>query len=122
GPEIHRRPAEALQGHQTAQRLKDRIEARSVGVRTARAEGRDRGVDQARVYRAQPLVADAQALGDARPHVLHHDVGALGELPDDLAAFLGLQIHGERALATIPAQEAGQLAERIALERLDLDD
>src|SRR5262249_33068808 len=67
------------------------------------------------------LVADAQALGDARPHVLHDDVGALGELMDDLAALWRLQVDRERALAAIPAVEARQLAERIALERLDLD-
>src|SRR5262249_52911526 len=59
--------------------------------------------------------------GDSRPHVLHDDVGALGELFNDLAALWRLQIDRERALAAIPAVEAGQLAERIALERLDLD-
>src|SRR5215471_11021840 len=77
GPEIDRRAAEALERHQTAERLEDRIEARTIGVRSGRAEGRNRRIDEARVDGAQTLIADAEPLGDARAHVLHDDVGAL---------------------------------------------
>src|SRR5262249_13469273 len=122
GPEIGGRAAEALQGHQAAQRLEHWVEARPVRGGPAGAEGGDRRIGQAPAYVPQPPVADAQALGNAWANVLRADVRALGELFDDLAAFLGLEIPRERALAAIPAIEARQLAERITLERLDLDD
>src|SRR5207247_6530508 len=64
GPEVHGWAAEALERHQAAERLEDRIEAGTVGVGTGRAEGRDRGIDQARVDGAEALVAGAEPLGD----------------------------------------------------------
>src|SRR5262249_34872913 len=40
----------------------------------------------------------------------------------DRASLVGLQIDGDRALPAIPAEEPRQLAERVAVQRLDLDD
>src|SRR4029453_4410705 len=109
----------SLERHQTAERLEDRIEARTIAVRSRRAESRDRRIDEARVDGAQALVADAEPLGDARAHVLHDDVGALGQTVDDPAPLGGLQIDRDRALAAIPAEEAGQLGERVPLDAPD---
>src|SRR4030095_6503961 len=48
--------------------------------------------------------------------------GRRGERLEDQAPPGTLEIDRDRALAAVPAEEPGELAERVALERLDLDD
>ena len=66
-------------------------------------------------------MADAEPVGDAGSHVLHEDVPARRERLDDRAALRRLEVQRDRALAAVPAEEAGELAEAVAFERLDLD-
>ena len=120
--QILRRSSEALQRHHPGHRLEEWIEARPIDVRTCRSERGDRAVHEPRIDRGQPRVPETEAIGDAGPHVLEEHVGARDELFDDREPLGRLEVQGDRSLATVPRVEAGQLAKRFALERLDLDD
>ena len=56
-------------------RLDQRIVDRLVRVGAVLAEAADRHVDDRRRHRADRRLADADALGDAGPEILHEDVG-----------------------------------------------
>src|SRR3972149_1274100 len=59
----------------------------------------------------------------ARAEVLHYDVGPGGEIVQDFAPLIRLQVEGEAALAAVPAQEAeAEGAKGVALQRFHLDD
>ena len=81
-------------------------------------------VDDPRVELSRLLVADADAVGDAGPEVVQHDVGPREQPVDDLLALVRLQVDGE---ALLPARRlevqhpAGHVAAVVALRRLDLD-
>ena len=115
------RPAETLGGHDAAHGLEQGIEARPLLVGTVGAEGGDGGIDEARVDGAEVLVTHAQPVAYAGPHVLHRDVGAPGQAVDEGAPVRRFEIHRDRALAPVPAVEAGQLAKGVALQALHLD-
>ena len=119
---VLRGAAEALKRHHAAQRLENWIVAGPVPLGAIRAKGADRAVDQAAVQGAKRVVVHAEALDDARAHVFHHHVRGLGQTVDGGAPGGVLEVDGEGALAAVPAVEAGQLAEGIALEPFHLDD
>jgi hypothetical protein len=120
--QVLRRAAEALHRHDPAHGLQQRVEAGAVAVGAVGAERRDRRVDDARVEAPERGVVDAEPMHHARTHVLHHHVGAHGQAVHDGAAVGRLQVEGDGPLAPVPAVEARQLAEGVALERFHLDD
>src|SRR5215471_5819959 len=115
------RPAEALEVLDAAERLEHGIVAGPIAIRPVRPEGRHGAIDEARVQPAQGGCVHAEPLVDAGPHVLHQHIRRLHEAVEHLLPRTVLQVHGDGALAAIPAVEAGQLAKGIALERLDLE-
>ena len=131
---FHRRAAGVSgHAHDARHRLRDQVESRPRRPRTGLAEARDAGVHQARIDFAQCRVIDLQARCDARPVVLHQDVGAANELVEDLAARGALQVDFDAALVAVERQEAAAVraleakthrtARLVALAgRLDLDD
>ena len=90
----------------------------------------DRAVHDLRVAGAHLLVAEADAVEDAGPEVLEHDVASRCQIGHEVAARLGAEVHGDAALAAILLREVdGQTADarlcgssEVALGRLDLDD
>jgi hypothetical protein len=116
------RTAEALQMLDAAHGLEHRIVARPIAVGPVGTEGGHGAVDQARIEGAQGGRVHAEALGHAGAHVLDEHVGRLDQTLQHLAPRRLLEIDGDRALAAIPAVEAGELAEGVALQRLHLDD
>jgi len=118
--QILRRAAEALQRHGATHRLEQGIEPRAIGIGPRRSERGHRRIDEPWVQRVEPLVTDAEAVGHTGPHVLHEHVGAFGELLNDLAPCQRLEVDGDRAFAAVPAVEAGQLAEGVTGQGLDL--
>ena len=120
--DVLRRAAEALERHDPGHALQHRIEPRAVDERAGGAEGRGGAVDEARIQRAQRRFADTEPVRHARAHVLHDDVAVAREPLDDGAPLGRLEVEGDGPLAAVPGEEARQLAERVALERLDLHD
>ena len=120
--QVLRRSAVALKRHHSRHRLQQRIEARSIDVGPARAERGHGAIHEARVDLRQPGVAEAETIRDAGAHVLEEHVAGAHELLDHGDAVGRLEIQGHGLLAAVPRVEAGQLAERLAFERLDLDD
>ena len=86
GLEGRRRARRWCQG--AADRLGDHVEGQEVAVRTVWRETLDLGVDDARIDALDLVVAEAEALDDARPVVLDEDVGVLDQLAQQLAAAL----------------------------------
>ena len=66
-----------------AQRLRDRVVARAIRVRAARAEAADRAVDELWIEILQPLPPGAESLGGAGTEVLDVDVGARDQIVED---------------------------------------
>ena len=109
--------------------LHHQIHGGVVAIRAIFPVSRARPIDQSRIDLVQIRGADAEAVDDARREVLHQDVGARGQLAQQLAAFLGLEIERDRLLVGVqhrkreggPAHVAAA-AQMLAPERLDLDD
>src|SRR5439155_7854778 len=91
----------ARDGHDAAERLHERLVARALGGRAGPAEGRDRAVDQARIFGREALPAEAELLHGPGAEVLDEDVGAAGQPPDDLDALRRLEIHRDPALVAV---------------------
>ena len=86
-PTGRRRPVRlAVDGHDAAHALRDQVEAALVAVGAIVAVAGELRVDQTRVLCAEHLVAEAGALHDRGPVVLHEDVGALDQREEHLAA------------------------------------
>ena len=117
-------PGEAAVG------LHDRVEPRPLGERADLPERGHRAVDEPRVLGAERRGVEPEAGRHARPEALHEEVGVPREPLHDGEAVRVLQINGEAPLAPVDAEEvAGQprqrrgiAPERVALERLHLDD
>ena len=82
------------------------------GQRAAAAVPADRAVDEARMARAQRLVAEAEALHHARAVALDEHVGVLEQPREDLRAGLALEVGGDRALVALELQEQRALGRR----------
>jgi hypothetical protein len=100
-----RMPGHAGERHDAAHALGDRVVASSTRVRPGLAEARHRDVDHRRVHRAHGGVAEPELVGDARQEVLDDDVGAAGQLKDELATLGLLEIDRDAALAAIDRGE-----------------
>src|SRR5215813_918007 len=120
-PHELRRPAEALEVLDAAERLEYGVVAGTIAIGPVGPEGGHGAVDQARVQLTQGGRVHAEPLVHARAHVLHEHVRRLHEAVEHLLPGAVLQVHGDGALAAVPPVEAGQLPERITLQRLDLD-
>jgi len=59
-------------------------------------------------------VAETETRGGARPEVLHQDIRARSQPPDDIPALRSFQIHGQPALVPVHRKEVGGV---VALER-----
>src|SRR5262249_22208804 len=88
-------------GHESAHPLRDLIVAGTVSIRTALAEAGDRAVHQTRIDFGQGLVVDAEPLLDVGPEVLDDDVGARGDLFDDLDPARVLEVERHRPLVPV---------------------
>ena len=71
-----------------------------------------RAVDQARVAGGQRVVVDAQALDDAGPESLQHDVGLVRQAMEDPAGGVGLEVEGQRSLVAPQGRVRGGPAQR----------
>ena len=103
---FERRPV-ALAGnaHDAAGRLRDHVEGEVVLVGSAGAKALHLRVDDARVDGAHHFVAEPQPLNGARREILHHDIGALRHVLDELEPALGFQIDGDGFLVGVEQQE-----------------
>src|SRR5690606_22527118 len=81
-----------------------------VPVGAGLTEAGDGAVDDAGVLLAQPLVADAQAIGRARPKVLDGHVGGAGEAVDDLSPLRRAHVDGDALLVAVDAEEVAAFA------------
>ena len=87
-----------------------------IAARALLSEGRERGVDQARIDFRQRLVAQAQRIERAGAVVLHEHVGGLDQGFQDFAVALLLEVERHRALVGGLGQELG--AHQLVVERL----
>ena len=112
-------------GHLEADAGVDRHEGREalpVLARARAAPARRVHVEHRLVRRHGLLVPEAEPLRGAGPHVVVHGVGPLHELPHDRASFLGLEVHGDRALAGLTGVERRvPAAQPVAAQCLELD-
>ena len=118
--------------HQAALGLDDEVVAGAAGGLAPGAEPADRAVDDARVARADRVVAHAEPVGAAELEVLDHDVRASAQLERERPTLGIAEVEGAAALAAVDREVVRRLAagERrapraglvAALGPLDLDD
>ena len=115
--------------HQAAHRLGDDVVARAQPIRPGVAEAGDRRIDQPRVHGLQRVVAQAELVHRAGAVVLHHHVGGLHEVEEQLAAGLEVERHALLAAVQVHVVRAFAVPERCEVARvvaaaglLDLDD
>src|SRR5262249_50068196 len=100
-----RRAVKPGQAHRAAGGLRDHVEALVRAVRTGGAEALDREVDEARIYVAERVVAEPEPLESSERVVLAQDIDLLHEVPENLAAFVALQIERDAALVRVEQHE-----------------
>ena len=79
----------------------------AAGVGAVLAEAREGGVDYLGVGLLEDVVPEAEALHGARGEVLHHDVGDLDEVLEDLDAPGVLEVQGDVLLVHVQVVEDG---------------
>ena len=132
GEERGASPSAARLGrHEARQRLGEDVVARPPAARPVGAEGRDRAVDQPGVELARHLPAEAQALGDARPHVRDEHVGAGDQVAHHGLGLGAAEVEAHGALVAVglgvvaaapgPAGDALVVAPLVARGPLHLD-
>ena len=126
----HARPAGGrvrLDIGETRQRLDEWVIDPLGGVGTVFTDTADRHVDELRVAGEDDVGAKAKPLDRTRPEVLHEHIGAIDQAPQDIGSFGRLEVHRQRALATIAGHKhrregAGTgAAGVVAGERFNLD-
>src|SRR5262249_15130451 len=93
------------QAQQPTHRLADGVERRELCVRSIGAKSRDGAVDQAGVYFAHTLPADAQAVGDSRTEVLDEHIGGGEESGHHLTGARRTKVDREAPLASVVGDE-----------------
>ena len=100
----HRWPVrKAIERHEAAFGLRDRIEARARRERPLAAIGRDRAIDQAWVGWRDRLIVEAKLLHHSAGKILHHDVRLRNELAGNLAGRRNVKVQHNAALVAIQA-------------------
>ncbi len=106
------RPLAGMAGdrHQSAHPLSDLVDPGPTGIGSVLAKAGDAAIDDARVDLLDRLVIDAEPVLDVGFVVLDDDVGALGELEEDRAALLALQVQCHRPLVAVQILEIRAVA------------
>ena len=120
----------ALEHRHAGEALQHLVEATLLAERPLVAVTGQPGINEARVELFEARIIDAEASRHRGPEILDQHIGALDHAVQDRQPLLLLQIEGNGALTAIgPEKEAsltrqagGELAEHVALRRLDLDD
>ena len=132
-PGPHRRPiGKAVQRHESAFGLGDRIEAGTGCKWPLAAISRDRAINQAGIGWRDRGIVDAIFLHHAGGEILHHDIRPRDQFTRDVAPLRLGEIKRDAALVSIQADEGGTLTGEIgmfivpgivaAVRVLDLDD
>jgi hypothetical protein len=87
--------------HDPAHALDQQIIAGAMRIGPVLAKARDRAVDKTGVEARKVFIVEAELSETPDLEVLDQDVGARRQLAHDLAAFLGLEVHLDRALAAV---------------------
>jgi hypothetical protein len=118
------------QAQRAGQRFQRKIMRRPVVVGAMLTEGRDRAIDDARIARADRIVAEAEACGDTGAKGLNQNIGVIAKTQQRVATCCILQVDHHALLAAVQVAEEGagprihrrDVTSRIALPwRLDLD-
>src|SRR5215831_7615850 len=100
----------AVDGHQTAVRLHQRVVPGQVAERAPRAEGRDGAVDDPRTDAGGAGEVEPELVDRSRPEALHEDVGPADQAVQDLEPTGRLQVERQAFLVAIQGDERGALA------------
>src|SRR5205085_4152741 len=120
----------ALEHRHAGEALQHLVEATLLAERPLVAITGQPGINEARVELFKTRIIDAEASRHRGPEILDQHIGALDHAVQDRESLLLLQIEGNGALAAIGPEEkasltrqaGGELAQHVALRRLDLDD
>ncbi len=96
--------------HDAGHALRDLVDRRPLGIGAVLAETGDAAIDDARIALPHGFEIDAEAPGDAGPHVLDNDVGRFRQSHQDFAAFVGLQVQRDGALVAMQVLEIRTVA------------
>ena len=126
-----RRTGKSGQRHRAAGRLRNHVEAFVLAVRAVRAEALDGQVDEARIYFAQAIVAEAEAFERAERKIFREHIDLLDQVDEHRAALLALEVERDAAFVGVEQNEVVGIDARLFgeqpaallahLRRLDLD-
>ena len=100
----------AVQRHEAAFGLRDRVEARTQGKRSLAAVGRDRAIDQPRVGRRDVGIVETELLHHAAGEILHHHIRFRDQFARDLERRGVGEVERDAALVAIEAEIGRTLA------------
>ena len=100
----------AVQRHEAAFGLCDRIEARAQGERPLAAIGGDRAIDQPRIGRRDRRIVEAELLHHAAGKILHHYVGFRDQFARNLQRRRVGEVERDAALVAVEAEKGRALA------------
>ncbi len=85
--------------------MRDHVEGEVVLVGSAGAEALHLRVDDARIDGVYRVVTEPQPLDGAGREILHHDIGTLRHVLDELEPALGFEVDGDGFLVGVEQQE-----------------
>ena len=100
----------AVQRHEAAFGLRDRIEARTQGELALAAIGRDRAIDQPRIGRRDRRIVEAEFLHHAAGEILHHHIRFRDQFARHLQRRRIGEIERNAALVAIETEKGRALA------------
>src|SRR6202023_284217 len=96
-----RRTGKARERHRAAGRLRNHVEAFVFAVRPVRAESLDRQVNEARIYFAQSIVTETEALERTEREIFGEHVDLLNQVDEHRAALLALEVERDAAFVGV---------------------
>ena len=98
--------------HQTPFALGDLVVARARTLRAVVPEPGDRQGHESGVELLESRGREPEAVEDARPEVLHQDIGMAEQAFEVTASGLALEVENERLLVAVAGQEVGRFGRR----------
>ena len=110
----------AVEPHDAGARLRQKVLTGPLDPRALVAVAGDRGIDDAGIDRPDRGVVEPEALDDAGPEILQHDVGLADQLSERGEVGRVLEVEREAFLGAVDGVEDGRIPADLGVAQIDL--